>query len=204
MSNVGYDTWFEKSCPTTVFIVKNIAPRGKTIRVMGIPIRNNCQYDLLSVKYISESDIRHSLLKGDLEIKAKNGELIVLESTIDLLQFDPCQLAFLESIGITNGLQVSGGGNLPVNFKQNISLIGARDGNNRIYNVPAPDKFINGIFRNNEFKILIRHNGKGLEEGVDYIVSESGGSGTGYDTIIFISMSPAPRSRLLCDYVVEV
>jgi len=200
---VGYDLWFPKTCDTK-FVVRNIARGNKTVRVWNYPILNGKTRDLMTIPAISEADIRNGLLKGELGIKFKTRELVVVESNIDLIQFDPCQKEFLESIGITVGLSAGGDGSLPVNFKQNISLIGARDGNNRIFKVPSPDKFINGIFQNNEFRILVRHNGKGLEENIDYIVAESGGSGTGYDTIILTNMSPPPRSRLLCDYVVQI
>lgn len=206
MSNVGYDTWWLKKQSCTVFVVKNIADRGKTIKLFNVPIKNQCVYDLLDIKYVSEADIRHSLLKGELQRKFKAGEITVVASNIDLLQFDKCQLSFLEEMGITDGLQVSsdGYGGLPVNFKENISLVGARDGVNRIYKVPTPDKFINGIFQNSEFNISVHHNGKLLEQGIDFIVAESGGNGSGYDSVIFTNYSPIARSRLLASYVVEI
>lgn len=206
MSNVGYDSWWQKKQSCTVFIVQNISSPPKTIKIFQIPIRHNCFYDLLEVSYVSEADIRHSLLKGELQRKFLAGEIRVVSSNIDLLQFDSCQLGFLESMGITDGLQVAsdGYGGLPVNFKENISLVGARDGVNRLYKIPAPDKFINGIFQNSEFHISVHHNGKLLEQGIDFIVAESGGVGTGYDSVIFTNYSPIARSRLLSSYVVKI
>lgn len=204
MSNVGYTTWFKKKQGCTVFIVQNISSPPKTVKVFQIPIRPNCYYDLLEVSYISESDIRHALLKGELKVKLIAKELIVISSNIDLLQFDSCQLSFLESIGITDGLQISGAGSLPVNFKENISLVGARDGINRIYKVPNSDKFINGIFQNSELSISVYHNGKLLEQNIDYIVAESGGVGSGFDTVIFTNYSPPNRSRILANYQTEI
>jgi hypothetical protein len=204
--SVGYDTWFLKKQSCTVFIVQNTADRKKTIKLFQVPIKFGCFYDLLDISYVSEADIRHSLLKGELQRKFLAGEFRVVSSNIDLLQFDSCQLGFLESMGITDGLQVAsdGYGGLPVNFKENISLVGARDGVNRLYKVPAPDKFINGAFQNSEFSISVHHNGKLLEQGIDFIVAESGGVGTGYDSIIFTNYSTVPRSRLLASYVVEI
>ena len=206
MSNVGYETWFEKSQSRTVFVVKNIAQRGKTVKLFQVPIKNNCEYDLLSLKYVSEADIRHSLLKGDLNIKIKTGEIIITHSNIDLLQFDDVQKTFLMNAGVVEGLSVDGygGGSLPVVFKQAIHLNGTLDGINRIFTVPSPDKFVQGDLENSEFSIILMHNGKRLEEGIDYIVSESGGVGTGYDTVIFIAFAPTDRSRILADYVVKV
>lgn len=204
MSNVGYATWFDKKESCTVFIVRNIAPRGKTIKLFNVPIKNQCVYDLLDITWVSEADIRHSLLKGELQRKFKAGEITVVSSNIDLLQFDSCQLSFLESMGITDGLQVSGAGSLPVNFKENISLVGARDGLNRIYKVPNSDKFINGTFQNSELSISVYHNGKLLEQNIDYIVAESGGVGTGFDSVIFTNYSPPSRSRILANYQTEI
>src|SRR5690606_24175102 len=205
MPAVGFDTWFQKKCPT-VFVVKNIAPDGKRIKIFDYPIKNGLERDLMDIPYVSEADIRHALLKGELLTKLRAGEAIVVDSNIDLLQFDECQKAFLESVGIMKGLEVvnSGGGGgdgyMPFYFKQQISLIGTKNNSNRVFT--TPENFINGTFGNNEFRILIRHNGRDLVETIDYYVSESGGPGTGYDTII-LCFSPKPRSVLVADYVVE-
>lgn len=94
MSNVNNTTEFEKS--STYFIVKNIAPRGKTIQVFRYPILNQRTRDLLAIPYISEADIRHSLLKGELMMKIRNKEIEVVYSDIDLLQFNPDQRTFLQ------------------------------------------------------------------------------------------------------------
>lgn len=108
MSNVGYDTFFPKN-PSTRFIVKNIAPRNKTVRVFNYPILNGQTRDLLSIPGVSEADIRHSLLKGALLTKIKYKELIVTDSDIDLLQFNDENKLFLQSAGIIKGLEVTAG-----------------------------------------------------------------------------------------------
>jgi hypothetical protein len=204
--SVGYDTWWQKKQSCTIFVVRNIAPQNKTIKLFNVPIKNQCIYDLLDISYVSEADIRHSLLKGELQRKFQAGEFVVVSSNIDLLQFDKCQLGFLESMGIVDGLQVGsdGYGGLPINFKENISLVGARDGVNRVYTVPAPDKFINGLFQNSQLSISVYHNGKLLEQNIDYVVAESGGVGTGFDLVIFTNYSPPQRSRLLANYQTEI
>lgn len=199
--SVGFHTPWEKSCPT-VFVVKNIASNKKRVRVFNYPIPFGLTRDLMEIDYVSEADIRHSLLKGELKIKLLEKEIIVVDSNIDLLQFDECQKAFLESVGIVKGLEVPTGINdIPFLFRQGIYLIGSQDNVNRIFT--TPDKFIQGSLGGNIFKILIRHNGRDLVEGIDYIVSESGGAGTGYDTIIFISLTPKPNSVIVADYVVK-
>jgi len=207
MPNVGFETFFPKKVDT-VFIVQNITigtPQERTIHIFGYPIPAGKQRDVLAIPVVSEADIRHSLLKGELRVKGQNGEICVTRSNIDLLQFDPEQKAFLESICINNGLEVSGGGGtLDFSFKQNVLLIGTKNGSNRIFTVPSPDKFINGSLGLNEFRILIRHNGKGLLPGVDYTMSESGGIGTGLDTIKIINFKPVADSTLVADYVVKI
>jgi hypothetical protein len=204
---VGYDTFFERKVHT-VFVVKNITlgfPEQKTVRVFQAPIRAGETRDLMGLPSVSEADIRNALLKGELGLKLRNRELLVIESNIDLLQFDNEQLAFLQSVGVVDGLQVSGGGGtLNFAFKQNVVLLGTKNGSNRKFTVPAPDKFINGSLGSNEFRILVRHNGKGLLPGIDYTMSESGGAGTGLDTISMITFKPVSDSTLVADYVVKV
>jgi hypothetical protein len=82
-------------------------------------------------------------------------------------------------------------------------MIGSINNLNRIFSIPAPDKFINGSYVGNIFKIQVFHNGRELDETIDYIVSESEGIGTGYDTIILISFSPRINSKLYCNYVIK-
>jgi len=106
MANVGYDTWGLKQTNSTVFIVQNNT--AKSIKLFNVKIRRGYQYDLMNVSGLSEADIRQSLLKGALRNKLSSGEFSVVSSTINLLQFDSTQLAFLQSLGITNGVTVTG------------------------------------------------------------------------------------------------
>jgi hypothetical protein len=201
MPGVGFETWWPKRCPT-VFKVMNITPK-KMVRVFQYPIAPGMVRDLLDIPVVSEADIRHSLLKGELNMKILCNEIRVVESNIDLLQFDECQKAFLQAAGITDGLEVSGGGDVNYLFRQNIPLIGVKNSANKIFIVPAPDKFLNGLVDGNEFRIIIDHNGRRLIQNIDYIISESGGPGTGFDTIEMISFVPNKCSKLIADYVVD-
>jgi hypothetical protein len=196
--------WFTKR-DSTRFIVKNIAPNNKTIKVFNYPILNQQTRDLLAIPGVSEADIRHDLLKGEVMIKIKHKELLVVDSNIDLLQFDDEQKQFLIDAGVNDGYEITGtdgygGGNFPYSFRQHQQLIGIANGVNRVF--MTSEKFINGIENDQEFHILITHNGKGLEENIDYTVSESV-FGTGYDTIYFVSFIPNSRSRLLANYVIK-
>lgn len=103
---VGFGTFFPK-ISNTKFVVRNIAPQGKRIRIFQYPINNGETRDLLAIPAVSEADIRHSLLKGELAVKIKYGELEIVDSDIDLLQFNAEQKSFLENAGVNKGLAVT-------------------------------------------------------------------------------------------------
>lgn len=90
------------------------------------------------------------------------------------------------------------GDGMPV--RENVPLLGVRNGINRTF--MTPDKFINGTYNGSEYSIRIRHNGRGLDPDLDYDISESGGLGTGYDTIFFKSFTPSLFNSILADYTV--
>lgn len=127
---VGLDTLFTKT-RTTKFVVKNIAPGNKRIQLFNYPINNGQTRDLLAIPAVSEADIRHSLLKGSLKIKLEAKEITIVESNINLLQFDTDQKSFLQTAGITQGLEISlpGGGDLTVDQHKTLrQLIHLADG----------------------------------------------------------------------------
>lgn len=184
------------------FIVHNIAFDKKTIKIFNYPILWNTSRDLLGIPGVSESDIRASLLKGEIKHKILAKEIYVICSDIDLLQFNDEQKKFLQDAGITNGLEVTTApGNLNYAWRQEIDLIGVKNGTNRTFF--TPEKFINGLYYGNNFHIDVSHNGKRLFEGIDYRVAESSGAGTGYDMIVFIAFTPISRSVLKSNYVVK-
>lgn len=108
MTNVGQYTPGKN--PSTKFVVRNIAAGNKRVRIFNYPIGNGKERDLLAIPGISEADIRHSLLKGQLLYKLTHSEITIVDSDIDLLQFNEDQKAFLQSHGVTVGLEVTGGG----------------------------------------------------------------------------------------------
>lgn len=187
------------------FVVRNIGPnQKKTIKIFQYPIEWGCTRDLLKIPGVDESNIRGSLLKGELNHKIRAKEIVVVCSDIDLLQFNENHKQFLQDAGIINGLEVSGGGQ-GVNylFKEQILLSGVINGSNRIFTLPNSDKFLNGVFEGNLFKIFVTHNGHILFENIDYIVLESGGIGTGFDTIELKSFAPRVNSILYASYVIK-
>lgn len=187
------------------FIVRNVTPdRQKTINIFQYPIPFNRTRDLLQIPGVAEADIRASLLKGELQHKILCKDIVVECSDIDLLQFNDAQKKFLEDAGIMKGLEVTAViTTLPYLWREEISLIGTRNGINRTFF--TPDKFLNGNFTTGDkFHIHIKHNGKDLYENIDYTIGESSGPGSGYDTINLISLTPTAHSLLFATYAIKV
>lgn len=184
------------------FIVENIITNSnKTIRIFDYPILVGGTRDILRIPGISEADIRASLLKGEIRNKLLAKEIRIICSDIDLLQFNPDQKKFLMQGGVTYGTEVNSA-NISYLWREEISLIGLRDGVNRMFF--TPDKFLNGfVSSGDQFHINVKHNGKDLYEGIDYTISESSGPGTGYDTINMISITPNTHSLLFANYTIN-
>jgi hypothetical protein len=160
---------------------------------------------LLAIPGIAEQDIRASLLKGELQHKILARDIVITCSDIDLLQFNEDQKQFLINSGIIDGLEVGSNqvSGLSYIWRIEIPLIGTKNGINKTFF--TPDKFINGTFdTGDDFHIQVKHNGRDLYEDFDYYVSESEGTGTGYDTINLISITPNTNSKLFATYVKRV
>lgn len=185
------------------FVVQNITTEPKVVMIFNYPINPGATRDLMAIPGVSEGDIRVSLLKGELKNKILTKNIIILCSDIDLLQFNAEQKAFLQSAGVVDGLTASGGdGYTAYLWRQEENLIGMRNGINRTFYTAQP--FLNGVYiTGDQFHISIMHNGKGLYEGLDYTIAESGGPGTGYDTINLVSFTPNTHSILKCTYAVK-
>jgi hypothetical protein len=80
------------------------------------------------------------------------------------------------------------------------NLIGAKDGVNVQFTTPGSEKFAHNL---PFFDISVIFNGSRLALLDDYLVSESGGSGTGYDTVILLVPPPLPDDHLLADYIIR-
>jgi hypothetical protein len=202
-----------KKC--TAFVVKNVSPQVKTINIFNYPINYMCDRDLLQIPGVAEDDIRASLLKGEVRHKFEVEDIELVFSDIDLLQFSGCQKEWLQSVGFTIGLdigynQLDGyvqslfgqGGGATINYlwREKIPLIGLRNGSNRTFY--TPDKFINGSYYGNTFNLTVEHNGKELYENIDFSIAESGGPGTGYDTVYIYSFTPNVHSLLYATYTI--
>jgi len=82
-------------------------------------------------------------------------------------------------------------------FRTGVSLIGIRDGSNSTFRIPGGEKFTHNL---PFLTISVYVNGLRMTLLDDYVISESGGSGTGYDTVI-LSQPPYANDHLLVDYV---
>src|SRR5208282_1352209 len=118
------------------FVIQNTSRQNKTITVFQYPINQWDTRDILQIPGVSEQDVRASLLKGELRHKILCGDIVVICSDIDLLQFNGNQKTFLQSAGITDGLQVSSA-QLAVIELRDIILNGTIDGINTIFTVPS-------------------------------------------------------------------
>lgn len=89
-----------------------------------------------------------------------------------------------------------------VDERTGVLLSGVKNSVNKVFT--TPDKF----FHNAQRSMKLYLNGQRLNQGADgigdYLTSESGGVGTGYDTITFNVSVPAPRASdiLMADYFV--
>jgi hypothetical protein len=91
----------------THFIVRNTCTdRKKTISIFNYPINFGDTRDLLQIPGVDESNIRASLLKGVLRHKFLNGDIQLVSSNIDLLQFSDKQRAWLYAHGFTEGVAI--------------------------------------------------------------------------------------------------
>ena len=76
-------------------------------------------------------------------------------------------------------------------------LVGARDGINVVFTVPASEHYVHNL---PFFSVAVYLNGMRLALLDDYIVQESGGPGTGYNTVV-LNEAPFADDHLFADYV---
>jgi len=194
------------------FIAQNVIPPesrfAKTIRIFNYPIPVGMERDLLMIPGVAESDIRSSLLKGELLHKLLAKEIKIVCSDIDLLQFNEAHKAFLKAGGIGKGLEITSQQldpsiSIPGNvdpYKRNIDirLLGDVDDSNTVFTIPQ------GIFLYDvDHKVLVYRNGVKQSFLDDFFIAESGGPGTGYDRIIMNTPPqtlPSPIDVMTADY----
>lgn len=182
------------------FIVKNVSPQNKTINIFNYPINLGTTRDLLAIPGVAEQDIRASLLKGEIRHKFLAEDIELVFSDIDLLQFSNCQREWLQSLGFNIGVQITYQ-ELAVLEQQDIRLVGLVNGVNTIFTIP-----IGTWIQSSPYKIIVYKNGVKQVLGDDYSIAESGGPGTGYNTVIFTvppESIPAPPDVMTADYYID-
>lgn len=79
------------------FVIKNVSANKKTIKIFNCPIPYGTSKNLLSIPGVAENEISSSLLKGDLFLKISAREIIIVQSDIELLQFNDVQRNLLQN-----------------------------------------------------------------------------------------------------------
>lgn len=90
----------------TFFIVRNISPIKKVVRIFHYPILWRETRDILQIPGITEVHIRASLYKGEINYKLRAGDIEIVESDINLLEFNSDQKQIYKDFGITKGLEI--------------------------------------------------------------------------------------------------
>lgn len=96
------------------------------------------------------------------------------------------------SLQTASQLFVAGG-----RFRTGQDLSGSRDGANLVFTAPDGDKFAHNL---PFLTVSVYFNGQRLKLIDDYVILESGGSGTGYD-IIVLEVAPRAADKILADYL---
>lgn len=176
------------------FVVQNIANPPKVVRIFNYPILSGQTRDIMAINGVAESDIRSSLLKGELQYKIRSGEIVVIASDVDLLEFNNNQASFLYSSGVATGIQIG----IPQQsfvWNEDVQLVGTVDGVNTVFTIPS------GVFiYNGYYKIVVYLNGVKQLINDDYTISMS--TPAGYDTITFAvaPYSDSYTSTITADY----
>lgn len=86
--------------------------------------------------------------------------------------------------------------------REDEQLVGLINGTNKVYTLPNSEK---AIVADPGVKIKVYYNGQRLHEGLanDYTTSESGGAGTGFDTVTLIHVAPKLGDIVTADYLVD-
>lgn len=194
---------------TTSFVVKNICESKKVIRIFHYPILHNTTRDLLAIPGVGEDDIRTSLLKGEIKRKIDAREIKIIYSNMNLLQFDPSQLSYLQAAGLNYGGKVTKDQldfkvdiRLDYSWRQKVPLLGLQDGINKVFY--TPEKFIEGTYGDNDFHVEVMFNGRQLLIGVDFKISKSNPNTSDYDVITFTSFAPRADHSLYVNYATKV
>jgi hypothetical protein len=191
---MGDNAFAPYSSPNTFFVVMNVSPQIKTIKIFNYPILMNTTRDLMQIPGVSEADIRASLLKGELQHKLLSQDIVIMASDIDLTQYNTSQLNFLIAGGVNYGTSPT-----PYNQQyikmEDITLQGIINGVNVIFTTPGDDFFVQDTL----LKIIVYWNGVKQAFNDDYIL---GPYSDGYISII-LTVSPQIGDIITADYYIQ-
>lgn len=175
------------------FIVRNVSPQVKTIKIFNYPIPYGRARNLLRIPGIGEQDIRVSLLKGELQYKIMAQDIVIISSDVDLIQFNEAQKTFLTNAGISSGMQVAADQlSSSIIEQQDIVLNGNIDSSNTIFTIPTG--FF--VYLPPNYKIIVYLNGIKQAINNDYVL---GSFDNGYRSII-MTFPPDPGDIITADY----
>ena len=176
------------------FIVRNVSPQVKTIKIFNYPIPYGRARNLLRIPGIGERDIRASLLKGELQYKILAQDIIIISSDVDLIRFNAAQKIFLSNAGITGGLQVASDQlSSSIIERQDIILDGNIDSINTIFTIPNGGSF---VYLPPNYKIVVYLNGIKQVINNDYTL---GVFDNGYQSVV-MTFPPDPGDIITADY----
>lgn len=177
---MSIDTFSPKTA-NIYFIVKNISPLRKRLTIFNAPIEYNSTRDLLALPSISEADIRHSLIKGELCNRLKNRDIIITSSNIDLLQFSDDQKQFLKSYGVSLGTELTST-IVPYDDSKSLPAISASNVQDALDYIKA------NLTIDKLNKLRVGKSGavdyETIHEAIDYAVSQGACSGSPWEIII--------------------
>lgn len=191
-------------------VIRETIQPGDTIEIVDINPWDINTYKILrnEVFVDKDLDVCFESEPDDLPCLFNFGRILVQDGGIDLGQFfdtvnfiGAAVTATPSAIPGTADITIDAVGSTALevgDFKEYVGLTGLQNDSNLVFTIP--DKAIHSP---PGFQLKVYRNGVRLNPGVgnDYTVSESGGAGTGFDTITFTT-GTAPRSYecLWADY----
>lgn len=87
---------------------------------------------------------------------------------------------------------------VPASFVYNGSMVGATDGINGTFTLPSSGKYLNDL--GVTIQVMINN----VKQLSGFIPNESGGTGTGFNQIIFTPTVPMSGTTITADYIVSL
>lgn len=181
------------------FVVKNTTSPPKTICVFNQKIPFNTTKNLLEIPGVGEEDIRISLLKGQILNKILSGDIVIVSSDVNALNFNVNHRSFLLDSNLTVGTQIDSS-ILPYTAKRDITMVGPIDGYNAKFYCSIGDHFV----VDGSYVVIIHWNGIRQIMNSDFyvdVLSRSSTVSNAYSAI-YMAIPPSPGDILVADYYI--